>query len=50
VPITLGYLDYAKKEGGIGKVIFPDGDMEGKMKEIMAFYFRTAPKHQAKFY
>jgi 1-acyl-sn-glycerol-3-phosphate acyltransferase len=50
VPIALGYLDYAKKEGGVGKVIIPNGDMEGQMKEIMAFYSGMTPKHPEKFY
>ncbi len=50
VPIALGYLDYAKKEGGVGKVIFPNGDMEEQMKEIMEFYRDMTPKHPEKFY
>jgi hypothetical protein len=50
VPIALGYLDYKKKEGGVGKVIFPNGDMEEQMKEIMEFYRDMTPKHPGKFY
>lgn len=50
VPIALGYLDYAKKEGGVGKVIFPNGDMEGQMKEIREFYRSMTPKHPERFY
>lgn len=38
VPIILGYLDYKKKEAGIGPVIHPNGDVEGQIEEIMAFY------------
>ncbi|WCL82187.1 1-acyl-sn-glycerol-3-phosphate acyltransferase [Saprospira sp. CCB-QB6] len=38
VPILLGWLDYAKKEGGIGKVIHPSGDIAKDMAEIMCFY------------
>lgn len=38
VPILLGYLDYEKKEAGVGKVIHPSGDFEADMKEITAFY------------
>ena len=49
VPIALGYLDYAKKEGGVGKVIFPDGDMEKQMKEIMEFYRDMTPKYPERF-
>lgn len=38
VPIVLGYLDYAKKEAGIGPSIVPSGDIEADMEKIMAFY------------
>jgi len=49
VPIALGYLDYAKKEGGIGKVIIPNGDMDGQMKEIWEFYRGITPKYPERF-
>ena len=49
VPIALGYLDYAKKEGGVGKVIIPNGDIESQMKEIKDFYRRMTPKHPERF-
>jgi 1-acyl-sn-glycerol-3-phosphate acyltransferase len=38
VPIVLGYLDYEKKEAGVGPVFLTTGDMEKDMEEIMAFY------------
>lgn len=38
VPILLGFLDFAKKEGGIGGVFMPTGDLEKDMVEIRAFY------------
>ena len=44
VPILLGYLDYGKKEAGIGKVIHPSGDFEADMKEITDFYQTIEPK------
>jgi 1-acyl-sn-glycerol-3-phosphate acyltransferase len=50
VPIALGYLDYAKKEGGVGKVIIPNGDIEGQMKEIKEFYRGMIPRYPEKFY
>lgn len=50
VPIALGYLDYAKKEGGVGKVLFPNGDIEAQMKEIQDFYREMTPKYPDKFY
>ena len=49
VPIALSYLDWAKKEAGIGKVIWPSGDMEKDMKTIMQFYQGITPRYPEKF-
>ncbi|UCD91116.1 MAG: lysophospholipid acyltransferase family protein [Desulfobacterales bacterium] len=38
VPIVLGFLDYKRKVGGIGPVIYPTGDFEADIKTIRAFY------------
>lgn len=38
VAIVLGFLDYKKKEGGIGPVIYPSGDYEKDLKVIEEFY------------
>lgn len=38
VPIVLSYLDYEKKLAGIGKVIYPSGDIAKDMGDIMEFY------------
>ena len=38
VPIILGYLDYSKKEAGVGPIIYPTGDVEGDIEKIKAFY------------
>ncbi|GGG29983.1 1-acyl-sn-glycerol-3-phosphate acyltransferase [Pontibacter amylolyticus] len=38
VPIVLGYVDYAKKEAGIGPSIYPTGDVEADLEKIKAFY------------
>jgi 1-acyl-sn-glycerol-3-phosphate acyltransferase len=48
VPILLGYLDYARKEAGIGMVIHPT-DLEGDMRRMMAFYGTCAPFDPSKF-
>jgi 1-acyl-sn-glycerol-3-phosphate acyltransferase len=50
VPIALGYLDYSRKEGGVGKVIFPNGDIENQMKEIREFYRGMTPKYPERFF
>jgi hypothetical protein len=38
VPIALGFLDYRRKAGGIGPVIYPTGNIDADMKTIRAFY------------
>jgi 1-acyl-sn-glycerol-3-phosphate acyltransferase len=45
VPILLGYLDYAKKEAGIGPVFIPTGDVEGDIEKIKDFYRTIIPKY-----
>jgi 1-acyl-sn-glycerol-3-phosphate acyltransferase len=49
VPITFGYLDYDKKEAGVGGVIYPTDDMEADMKKIMDFYSTITPKKKEKY-
>ena len=44
VPIALAYMDYDKKTTGVGKIIYPTGDYEKDMAEIMAFYAQINPK------
>ena len=45
VPIALGYLDYARKEGGIGTPILPSGDLPADMERIRAFYAGRQGRH-----
>lgn len=50
VPILLGYVDYAKKEAGIGIVIHPSPDgFEKDMRIVMEFYRKTMPKYPENF-
>jgi 1-acyl-sn-glycerol-3-phosphate acyltransferase len=49
VPVALGYLDYKKKEAGVGKLVYPSGDMKKDMQEIMAFYKTIAPLRPENF-
>ena len=49
VPIALAYMDYNKKKTGIGKIVYPTGDYEKDMAEIMAFYAQINPKHPSLF-
>ena len=38
VPIALGFLDYARKEAGVGPLVYPTGDYEADLEKILAFY------------
>lgn len=49
VPITLGYLDYAKRLAGVGEVIYPSDSMAEDMRRIMKFYQPITGKHPEKF-
>lgn len=44
VPIVLAFLDYARREGGLGPVFNPTGDIEADMKEILRFYSTVTGK------
>jgi 1-acyl-sn-glycerol-3-phosphate acyltransferase len=49
VPICLGYLNYATKEGGFDKVIYPSGDLDKDMQIIMDFYQGIVAKKPQNF-
>lgn len=50
VPITFGYLDYKKKEAGVGKVpLYPSGNKNADMKILVDFYRNIPPKYPEKF-
>ncbi len=44
VPIALGFLDYARKVGGIGMVMRTSGDYETDLETIKAFYAQVTPR------
>ncbi len=43
VPIILAYIDYAKKECGFGKVVYPSDNMENDFAIIQEFYRSVTP-------
>jgi 1-acyl-sn-glycerol-3-phosphate acyltransferase len=45
VPIVLGFLDYARKAGGIGPVVNPTGNIDADLKTIRTFYDTVIGKH-----
>jgi 1-acyl-sn-glycerol-3-phosphate acyltransferase len=38
VPIVLGYLDYARKRGGLGDILEPKGELAKDVEAFRAFY------------
>jgi len=48
VPIACGYLDYARRTGGIHKLVTPTDDLSADMDEIRAFYAPIAGKFPEK--
>ena len=49
VPIAMGYADYAKKEAGVGPVIYPSGNYEEDLKIIQDFYRNITARYPEKF-
>lgn len=49
VPIAFGYLDYEKKEGGIGKLFMPTGNFDKDFKVVEDFYRGHKAKHPELF-
>lgn len=45
VPLVLGYVDYARKVGGLGPAIMPTGDYEADMRQIVDFYRDKVARH-----
>ncbi len=45
VPIGLGFLDFARKELGVGDVLVPTGDIEADFERLRAFYADKTGKH-----
>lgn len=48
VPMVVGMMDYGKKTGGLGPVIWPTGDYEADMAKVTELYASVTPKHPAK--
>lgn len=45
VPLVLGYVDYARKIGGLGPAFMPSGDYEADMARIVDFYSDKVARH-----
>ena len=44
VPIVLSFMDYKRKEAGVGKILYPSGDIEKDMSVIEEFYQGIIPR------
>lgn len=49
VPIVLGYVDYKKREGGIGPVFYPTGNYERDLEKIQEFYIDKTARFPENF-
>jgi 1-acyl-sn-glycerol-3-phosphate acyltransferase len=49
VPIVLGYLDYARRRGGFGPAVHPNGDIRNDMDKIRTFYADKVGKYPDRF-
>lgn len=49
VPIGCVYLDYRKREVGLGLIVQPSGDYEKDLAIIQNFYRDKAPRHPDRF-
>jgi 1-acyl-sn-glycerol-3-phosphate acyltransferase len=49
VPIALGFIDYARKTGGIGPLFYPTGNYDKDMAVIMDFYKDKKGRHPERF-
>ncbi len=49
VPIGLGYLDFKKKEAGIGDFFIPTGDIQKDFEIIKKFYSTVTPENPELF-
>lgn len=49
VPIVMGFLDYKRKEGGIGPALYPSGDFDADFEKIKAFYRDKQARFPEKF-
>lgn len=49
VPIALGYLDYARRRGGISEPFMPSDNIEDDVERIRTFYANVTGKHPERF-
>jgi 1-acyl-sn-glycerol-3-phosphate acyltransferase len=45
IPVVFGYLDYKRKAGGIGPILYPSGDIDTDMILVQEFYKNISGKY-----
>lgn len=45
VPLVVGLMDYGRKVGGLGPIIWPSGDFRADMEKVLAVYRTCIPRH-----
>lgn len=45
VPICMGFMDFKRKAGGLGPLLYPSGDIEADMKVLYDFYVNVTGKN-----
>ncbi len=49
VPLVMAFIDYKKKEGGVGGILYPSGNFEEDFKTIEDFYSGCNAKYPEKY-
>jgi len=49
VPIAMLYMDYEKKEGGLGGILYPTGDFDKDFESVKSLYKNVSAKHPENF-
>ena len=44
VPMVVGFMDYGRKTGGLGPLIWPTGDFRADMMKVLEIYKSCIPK------
>ena len=49
VPIALGYIDYARRQAGVGPLFWPSGDYQQDMLQMQSFYQDKTARYPEQF-
>jgi 1-acyl-sn-glycerol-3-phosphate acyltransferase len=49
IPFVLGYIDFRRKEAGLGPIVFPTGDYEADLRPVYEFYEGITPRHPERY-